>query len=129
MGSSGRNGTDSSVRLRDNGCGGGFDGTGGRDRNFEGLRGRQRPVGVPIVVITESHPNSSRIFTPSTVADINPSTKNAVLAVSSNKGRAGLPLEGNDVTLLGNRDDVLDNLRFHKERNTPIIRTDIAHSP
>ena len=52
---------DWSVTLRERGAGGGVDGDGGRERNFEGSRGRQSPVGVPIVVITESHPNSSRI--------------------------------------------------------------------
>src|SRR5436190_9450105 len=52
---------------------------GGRERKLDGSRGTQRPVGVPIVVKTESHPKSLRISTPRVVPEINPSTKYAVL--------------------------------------------------
>jgi len=68
-----------SVGFREDGSGGRVVGIGGRDRNFEGSLGTHRPVGVPIGVITESQPNSSRILTPSIVPEIRPRTKYAVL--------------------------------------------------
>jgi len=68
-----------SVGFREDGSGSGVDGMGGRDRNFAGSRGTHRPVGFPIVVVTESHPKPLSIRTPSIVPEINPSTKYAVL--------------------------------------------------
>ena len=73
--SSGGKGIKRSVGFREVGSGAGVVGIGGKERNLEGSRGTQRPVGVPIGVMTESHPNSSRILTPSIVPEINPSTK------------------------------------------------------
>ena len=67
-----------SVRLRDDGSGGGIVGVGGNDKNLAGSLGTQRPVGLPIVVMTQSHPNSSNNLTPFVVPAINPRTKKAV---------------------------------------------------
>ena len=79
MGSRGGNSMDWSVGFRDVDSGGGVVGIDGRERNVEGILGMQRPVGVPIVDRTESHPNESRIRTPSVVPEISPNTEYAVL--------------------------------------------------
>jgi len=78
--SSGGKGIVRSEGLRDSGSGAGVLGIGGSDRNLDGSFGTQRPVGVPIVVKTDSHPNLSRIRTPSTVPEISPRTKYVVLS-------------------------------------------------
>lgn len=68
-----------SVGFLDDGSGIEVCGMGGKDRNFAGSRGTHRPVGLPIVVVTESQPRCFNIRTPSIVPEINPSTKYAVL--------------------------------------------------
>jgi hypothetical protein len=79
MSSSGGNGMLKSVGFRDDDSGGGVVEIDGKDRNVEGVLGKHIPVGVPIVVVTESQPNVSRMRTPSLVPEIKPNTKYAVL--------------------------------------------------
>jgi hypothetical protein len=75
MASKSGKGMSKSLGFRETGSGAGVDGIGGNERNLEGSLGTQSPVGVPIVVNTESQPNSFNILTPSIVPDIKPSTK------------------------------------------------------
>jgi len=71
----GGNGIARSVGFRQDTGGIGVVGIGGSERKFAGSFGTQSPVGVPIVVNTESHPKLSSILTPSDVPEIKPSTK------------------------------------------------------
>src|SRR5277367_2707212 len=117
-----------SVGFRDDGSGIGVEGIGGSDRNFDGSRGTHRPVGFPIVVVTESHPRPLSIRAPSMVPEINPSTKYAVLLLVCIFKR-NIPLERNDTALFGNGYNLSHNARLVQKRHPTIVGSNIPHSP